>query len=268
MAKKEKKVKNQKIVKEKKLIESQEEDIIILDANESRQQPTQEPQQVQEPQTKSLGNFNKKETKEEQKEEIESNKENFDSIRPKDIYKNDEEPEAMGDRLQLEADNFKEKLKDISSVEELEEMEKDTVSKIEELEGYFKVVEYDLPRSAVFDGKTVTHQQICKNISKYLQRKEINFSYTLGLYQLVKFWNTIPSKVNYYFLNSTLETLSSLQFKGFQDWVEILSINEYFKLCNDEYKKDITAYQYLSTIHSHIVERIQLVNPNSTRSDN
>lgn len=184
------------------------------------------------------------------------------ALRPSDVYGKDEETAAeMGDRLQAEADKYKEELEKYNSKEELEEIEKKWIEKLEQMDKYLSEVKYKMPASAVFNFRTYPRNIISTKISRFICTKEVQFQYTLGMWELVKLWNSNPEELTYSQYNATLETLGSLTFKGMNDWESILTINEFFRASNKEYAKDITAYQYLSTMHSHVVGRIQLVTP-------
>lgn len=183
-------------------------------------------------------------------------------LRPDDVYGPEEETSVeMGDRLQAEADKYKVELDEISDVDELKKLEKEWIEKLDKMDEYLKKVTYFLPRSVEFNHKTYPKAYVAGRIVKFIQAKEVKFQFTLGMWELCKLWIADPVCLDYSQYNATLETLGTLSFKGMSEWENILIINEFFRKSNKEYAKDITAYQYLSTMHSHVVGRMQLLEP-------
>lgn len=184
------------------------------------------------------------------------------ALRPDDVYGPDEEAASeMGDRLQERADNYKVELEYISDVDELKKLEDEWIAKLEQMDEYLKKVSYFLPKSVEFNHKVYPKSYVAGRIIKFLQTKEVKFQFTLGMWEMCKLWLADPAELNYSQYNGTLETLGTLTFKGMAEWENILIINEFFRKTNKEYAKDITAYQYLSTMHSHVVGRMQLLEP-------
>ena len=184
------------------------------------------------------------------------------ALRPDDVYGQDEETASeMGDRLQERADKYKVELDEISDTAELKKLEDEWIAKLEQMDEYLKKVSYFLPKSVEFNHKLYPKSYVSARIIKFLQSKEVKFQFTLGMWEMCKLWLADPSELNYSQYNGTLETLGTLTFKGMAEWENILIINEFFRKTNKEYAKDITAYQYLSTMHSHVVGRMQLLEP-------
>ena len=184
------------------------------------------------------------------------------ALRPDDVYGPEEETSVeMGDRLQERADKYKVELDEISDVDELKKMEQEWIEKLDKMDEYLKKVTYFLPKSVEFNHKTYPKSYVSGRIVKFLQSKEVKFQFTLGMWEMCKLWLADPAYLDYSQYNGTIETLGTLTFKGMSDWENILIINELFRKSNREYAKDITAYQYLSTMHSHVVGRMQLLEP-------
>lgn len=184
------------------------------------------------------------------------------ALRPDDVYGPEEETSVeMGDRLQKRADEYKTELEYISDVDELKKMEQEWIQKLDKMDEYLKKVTYFLPKSVEFNHKTYPKSYVAGRIVKFLQTKEVKFQFTLGMWEMCKLWLADPICLDYSQYNGTIETLGTLTFKGMSDWENILIVNELFRKSNREYAKDITAYQYLSTMHSHVVGRMQLLEP-------
>lgn len=237
---------------------------IVLDANAAPATPTLK---VVEP-TSSKGNSPALKVVEPKKDDpMVVVKDEIKELRPTDVYGPDEETAAeMGDRLQKKADDYKVELEGINDVNELKELEQEWIKNLEIMDEYLKKVAYILPKSVEFNHKTYPKSYVAGRITKFIQTKEVKFQFTLGMWEMCKLWISQPDELNYSEYNSTIETLGSLTFKGMTDWENILIINEFFRMTNREYAKDITAYQYLSTMHSHVVARMQLLEPVEDKS--
>lgn len=191
----------------------------------------------------------------------------YKKLRPEGIYEDDETAAQMGDRLQKKADEYKKELEGHSDLDALNEMEKEWIEKLETMDKYLEQVKYVLPKSTQFNGKAYPKGAVAGKIVRFISTKEVQFPYTLGMYQLCKLWDADPRELSYPEYNATLETLGTLNFKGLREWEDILVVNEFFSATNKEYAKDLTAYQYLSTMHSHLVGRIQMLDPNAAQKN-
>ena len=189
------------------------------------------------------------------------------ALRPDDVYGPEEETSVeMGDRLQDRADRYKVELDEISDADELKKLEDEWIKKLEKMDEYLKKVSYFLPNRVEFNKKLYPKSYVAGRIVKFLQSKEVKFQFTLGMWEMCKLWLADPAFLNYSQYNGTLETLGTMTFKGMSEWENILIINEFFRKSNKEYAKDITAYQYLSTMHSHVVGRMQMLDPSATNA--
>ena len=90
-------------------------------------------------------------------------------------------------------DELEEYVKEVNKIEDralLLDMEQEVMKEQDEVSDYLKKVEYDLPKDVVFDGVKYTVKDIATKIIYFLNKKEVEWQYTLGLYQLVKFWKS------------------------------------------------------------------------------
>lgn len=163
------------------------------------------------------------------------------------------------DELQNQLDEFKKKLDDITDEEELKQLEADIIKEYEENDEHLKTVEYALQDGVKYDKKTYLKATVAKYICDMLNKLEIGWQMTLGMYQMYQLWQSVPEKLTYYELDSTLRTLDQLKFKGFQEWTKILVINEYFKYNHTEYSKDMAQMVFIANKHNAILDRIKLV---------
>ena len=164
---------------------------------------------------------------------------------------------------QKEFDEYKAKVDAIETEFDLKEMEQELIKEMEVEDERLNNVEYVLGSDTIFDGKTYSKTTVCKLICEQLNKLEVNWSYTVGYFQMHKFWKSSPEAVNYKVLDSTLRSLQQLKFKGYEDWKSILVINEYFKENHEEYTKDMGVAMFLSQKHQAILDRLKLVSKNS-----
>ena len=158
------------------------------------------------------------------------------------------------------------KTAELWSVEQLKEEEKKIIEIINEYEKILKDKNYPLGKKVEFDGKTYHKEKVCKFIQEIINKREVGYSETLGLYQLYQYWGTAGETVSYPILDSTLRTLESTpKFKGMADWEKILVINEYFKSNNTEMTMDYLQQIYYAHLHNAIIDLLQLKDPNAAK---
>ena len=129
-------------------------------------------------------------------------------------------------------------------------------------EEYIKTINYEIPKDLTWDGKTYSRNEIYTKIIYFLNKNEVQWSYTLGMYELVKFWkNFSNTEISYGAFDSTLRLLEQVKFKGFEEWRDILAINEFFKPMHEGYTIDISRSIYLAQVHNEIINRMELITP-------
>lgn len=148
----------------------------------------------------------------------------------------------------------------IDDVAKLNEMEQEVLKEQDDVNAYLKTVQYELPESVVFDSKEYSVSEIAKAIVYFINKKEVEWKYTLGLYQLVKFWKSNnPSVIDYGVYDSTLRILNQVAFQGFNEWRDILICNEYFKSAHESYSKDTSWLIFTSEKHNVILDRMKML---------
>jgi hypothetical protein len=169
-------------------------------------------------------------------------------------------PEALMEKLQEDINKQKEEIDKVMDMKPLEAMEEELMKFMDENEKHVKGIKYELPNGCDFDGAHYTKSDVAKIIVQFLNRGDYKWEYTAGAYELVKFWKSNdPIEITYGVYDSTLRMLNQGTFKGFTDWKEILTVNEYMKGCHDAYTHDTGYTIYLAEVHNAIVERMQLV---------
>lgn len=165
----------------------------------------------------------------------------------------------VAEELEAALNEFKNEVSQVNDTEVLKKMEEDLMEEQKKADAYIKTVKYTLPDSAEFDGEKHTKNDIAKLIVGFLNRSEVDWSYTLGLYQIVKIWKMKELKeIDYGAYDSTLRLLNNLKFKGYSDWHDILAINEYMKECHEPYSIDTSYLIFLNQKHQAIMDRTTL----------
>lgn len=148
--------------------------------------------------------------------------------------------------------------------EELKELEAELMKVFDENDEYIKNVKYQLPDESKFDDKTVKASDIHSKIIYFLNRLEVEWKATLGIYQMIQAWKHVENKeVPYGVFDSTLRTLGTMKFKGEQECLDILLINNFMSNAHDQYVKDTTWIQYLSALHNAILQQLSKVQDKS-----
>ena len=157
--------------------------------------------------------------------------------------------------------------------EELTGMDREALKKEEEeLMDIFKAndeyvggVEYDLPDEIEYDGRKLKRNEITTKVVGFLNRIEVQFQATLGLYQCIRFWKTRGTgKIPYGAFDSTLRMLGTLKFKGEQDCFDILVVNNWFTAAHDTYSRDNIWTQYLHARHQSIMQNMEALDKADT----
>ena len=176
--------------------------------------------------------------------------------------------EECSTQFDNELEEYQKLVNSTETVDELEEMEKEVMKEQDEVNAYLKTVQYQLPDSVVFDGEKYTRKEIAVKTVYFLNKKEVEWKYTLGLYQLVKFWKSEnPTTIDYGAYDSTLRLLNQVSFKGFSEWRDILACNEYFKVAHEAYSKDTSWLIFESEKHNRIMQRMQLLGETQTQKE-
>lgn len=167
-------------------------------------------------------------------------------------------------QVMLEQDSvlYQEELKGIEKVEDVMAKETELIEEMKEYDTYLNEVIYELPDSSEFDAHKYTKNEIAAKIAYFLNKSEVEWQYTLGMYELVKLWKNRDLKtIKYKEYDSTLRCLNLVKFKGYQEWQDILAVNEYLSACHEVYTID-TSYLYaMSDKHNAIMNRVKELDP-------
>lgn len=169
-----------------------------------------------------------------------------------------ETAKEQAERLQKEVDEYKEYLDKIDDQETLKEEEKKCIEALDEYDKYVSGVKYNVPDGVDFEGKHYSRKDVAGKIIYFISKQEVNWQYTLGLYQLCKLWKGDIKEVTYKQLDSTLRVLEQPKFRGFEEWRDILLVNEYMKALHEDYTKDLANQIALSQKHAAVLDRMDL----------
>lgn len=144
------------------------------------------------------------------------------------------------------------------SIEELKQMEQDLMEEMKEDDAHLEQAKYELAEAAEFDGTKVGSEKICEYIVKFLDKLEVEWRATLGIYQAIKFWRKeFDGTVSYAVFDTTLRLLGTLKFKGEIECKNVLLINNWFSGAHKDYAIDNIWKSYLAAKHQAIMQAMQ-----------
>lgn len=143
------------------------------------------------------------------------------------------------------------------------EEEKIWVDKIEEFEEILKDTKYKLPDSINFDGTEFPKAEVAKRIRAILDNTEIQFSFTLGYYEVYKFWKSPNKNIKHKVLEATLNALGGVdKYKGYKEWENILIVDSYFKPFYDtDYQNNNLDRMMYTALHNAVLDELKLLQP-------
>lgn len=175
------------------------------------------------------------------------------------LWNEGETPKEFAERLQKQLDEYKLKVAEIKTKDELDAEEKVRMDEISKYENYLKETVYTLADSVEFDGSKYSKKEIASTILYFLNKIEVKWDFTLGLYELSKLWANNVEQITYGQMDSTLRTLDQVQFKGRKEWKDILAVNEYFKHNNEEFSIDTAGLIYMHQCHNAVMDQQELI---------
>lgn len=140
--------------------------------------------------------------------------------------------------------------------------EEELIACMNENDDYLKTVSYKISEECEFDGSIYTSENVSKQVAEMIENNEVEWSYTLGLYELSKFWRNKPTTTSYHTYDSTVRILGGMKYKGRDQWRKILIINQFLSHCHDEYVRDTAYMIYLSNLHNIVIDALKKFNPN------
>ena len=170
--------------------------------------------------------------------------------------------------LQDDLEAYKLEIDSIDDKETLLEFEKNLMVDHDTFQAQLKVTNYALGDNVVFEGEEFKKSKVADDIAYFLNKHEVEWSYTLGMYQLVQLWRSADlNQISYEAYDSTLRLLNQTKFKGYSEWRDILVVNEYLSSCHFEYVKDTSYMIYLAQKHNTIMDRLKLISPDTVQAE-
>ena len=173
---------------------------------------------------------------------------------------NGKTPQELEQMFDEELKTYKETIDAMMDVESLMEAESKLMEEAQEYDKYLDTVEYPLPEKVEFDNDNYSRNDIAKFIVRALNKMEVDWAATLGLYELNKLWRTKDmSTIMYKPFDSTLRVLGQIKYKGVDEWKDMLAVNKFLSECHAEYTLDTNYNILISKKHNCIMERYNLI---------
>lgn len=153
-------------------------------------------------------------------------------------------------------------LNDLTTLEACKAEEGKLMNYMDEVDARLNTVTYELPESIEFENKHYSRKDIISKIIYFLNKIEVKWEHTLGMYQLVALWKGDNfTEIPYRAYDSTLRCLNQVTFKGMQEWTDILAVNEYLSIAHNEYSLDTGMLIFYSECHNALMDRMKELNP-------
>ena len=176
--------------------------------------------------------------------------------------------EEMQQVMQVELAKYSETVNAFTTIDECNAEEQILMASMDEVQERLSTVTYKLPLESEYDNHVYSKKEITSKIVYFLNKLEVKWESTLGLFQLVKLWkNEATEDISYHAYDSTLRCLNQVTFKGYQEWSDILAINEYISKCHNEYSLDTGMIVYLSECHNVLMNKMKELQPTSDVPD-
>lgn len=170
----------------------------------------------------------------------------------------------MARELEIDLVLYRDKVSAFTTIDECNAEEENLMKLMDESNARLREVKYDLPKDLTYEGKTYSKKEITDRLIYFINKLEVKYETTLGLYQLVTLWkDETMSSIQYHAYDSTLRCLNQVTFKGYTEWSDILIVNEYLSQCHNEYSLDTGMLVYLSECHNIVVNKMDELNKES-----
>lgn len=172
--------------------------------------------------------------------------------------KNQQEVQAL---LESHIQEFRVTMEEMAEEAEVLAKEEEIMQLMNENDAHLRTVVYPVSEEVTFDGTTVNKKTACGMIVDFIATQEVEWSYTLGLFELCKIWKAMPETIQYHAYDSTLRILGGMKYKGMESWRKILTVNEFLSSCHEEYMRDTSFMLYLSNLHNIVIDALKKFNP-------
>lgn len=177
---------------------------------------------------------------------------------------NGKQYEEMMAVMQQELVMYHDVINNLETVEACVEEEQKLMGYMDEVDKRLNEITYTLPESIEFDNKRYSRKDIISKVVYFLNKIEVKWEYTKGMYELVALWKGDNfTQIPYRAYDSTLRCLNQVSFKGMQEWTDILAVNEYLSVAHNEYSLDTGMLIFYSECHNALMDRMKALNPAS-----
>lgn len=163
--------------------------------------------------------------------------------------------------LEGDVQNFVVSITEMSEEADVIAAEESIMVAMDENDAHLKSTVYNVAESVDYDGQTYNKKTACGMIVDFIATQEVEWNYTLGLYELCKLWKAAPETIQYHAYDSTLRILGGMKYKGIESWKKILTINSFLGSCHDEYVRDTSYMLYLNNLHNVVIDALKKFNP-------
>lgn len=157
----------------------------------------------------------------------------------------------------------------LETEEKILNLEEELITTMRANEADLVTTVYKLPEGAKFDNTEFNRRTLCDYIANFLDNQELEWSYTLGMFELVKLWKTRDlTEVNYHAFDSTIRILGQIKYKGQEAWRKVLAVNEFLTPLHSQYTFDSAYMIYLSQLHNTLLNELKkFETPTDDQSD-
>lgn len=159
-----------------------------------------------------------------------------------------------------EISEYKAKLREMS-LEELKALEAEIIKEADQNDKRINELEFELPSD--------NYKDVAKAIRAILNKKEVEWHFTLGLLSMYDFWNPDirPKTILYPMLDATLRTLGEGRFKGYEEWAAVVAVNKYFEILRQPYIDATESVYDIAAKHNAIIDELKLKDPDFNKKD-
>lgn len=172
--------------------------------------------------------------------------------------------QELASAIEAELVMYTEQVSKFETMEQCLEEEKILMDALDEVKVNLNNTRYELPDHVEYDGKCYSKKDISTKISYFLNKIEVKWEHTIGMYELVSLWRSEEKKHIFYAeYDSTLRSLNLVTFKGYQEWSDIIVVNEYLSKCHNDYSLDTSILVYLHEMHNILMNKMNELDPNA-----
>ena len=129
------------------------------------------------------------------------------------VGKSQQEIEKM---LEADIQAFQVEVTELADEAATIDKEQELMVLMNENEEHLKSVQYSVAEEAEYDNTLYNKKTVCGMITDFIASQEVEWSYTLGLFELCKIWKSCPETIQYHAYDSTLRILGGQKFKGIE----------------------------------------------------